>query len=94
MTDNKDEVNIVCPTNHYSNSTFDSDKVNIIIVKYDVYYEPLYTFVNTSKRNIISTVIFSSINSLKDKDVETKEIKTALTKIKSFLKQNANLSRL
>uniref|UniRef100_A0A6C0F0Y5 Uncharacterized protein n=1 Tax=viral metagenome TaxID=1070528 RepID=A0A6C0F0Y5_9ZZZZ len=84
LTDNKDEVNIVCPTNHYSNSTFDSNKVNIIIVKYDVYYEPLYTYANTSKRNIISTVIFSSINSLKDKDVETKEIKMALGKIKSF----------
>ena len=84
LTDNKDEVNIVCPTNHYSNSTFDSNKVNIIIVKYDVYYEPLYTYANTSKRNIISTVIFSSINSLKDKDVETKEIKTALGKIKRF----------
>ena len=58
--------------------------MNIIIVKYDVYYEPLYTYANTSKRNIISTVIFSSINSLKDKDVETKEIKTALGKIKHF----------
>jgi hypothetical protein len=84
LTDNKDEVNVICPTNHYSNSTFDPSKVNIIIVKYDIYYEPLYTYLNTSKRNIVSTVLFSSINSLKEKDVETNEIRMALKKIKSF----------
>jgi hypothetical protein len=49
-----------------------------------MYYEPLYTYLNTSKRNIVSTVLFSSLNSLKDKDKEIKEFKMALTKIKSF----------
>jgi hypothetical protein len=86
LTENKDEVNVICPTNHYSNATFDSNKANIIIVKYEMYYEPLYTYLNTSKRNIVSTVLFSSVNSLKDKDKdkEIKEFKMALTKIKSF----------
>ena len=86
LTENKDEVNIICPTNHYSNATFDPNKANIIIVKYEMYYEPLYTYLNTSKRNIVSTVLFSSINSIKDKDKdkEIKEFKMALTKIKSF----------
>jgi hypothetical protein len=84
LTENKEEVNVICPTNHYSNSTFDPNKVSIIIVKYEMYYEPLYTYLNTSKRNIVSTVLFSSVNSLKDKDKEMKEFKMALTKIKSF----------
>ena len=84
LTENKDEVNVICPTNHYSNSTFDPSKANIIIVKYEMYYEPLYTYLNTSKRNIVSTVLFSSLNLLKDKDKEIKEFKMALTKIKSF----------
>ena len=86
LTENKDEVNVICPTNHYSNATFDSNKANIIIVKYEMYYEPLYTYLNTSKRNIVSTVLFSSINSIKDKDKdkEIKEFKMALVKIKSF----------
>ena len=68
LTENKDEVNIICPTNHYSNATFDPNKANIIIVKYEMYYEPLYTYLNTSKRNIVSTVLFSSVNSIKDKE--------------------------
>ena len=62
LTDNKEEVNILCPTNHYSASTFDPNKKNIIIVKYQGYYEPLYTYLYTSKRDIVSTVLFSSVN--------------------------------
>ena len=62
LSDKKEEVGILCPTNHYSASTFDSNKKNIIIVKFEGYYEPLYTYLYTSKRDIVSTVLFSSVN--------------------------------
>ena len=80
LTENKDEVSIICPTNHYSNSTFESRRVNVIIVKYEGYYEPLYTYLYTSKRDIVSTVLFSSVNSSK----MDKTLKTALKKIQTF----------
>ena len=80
LTDNKEEVNILCPTNHYSASTFDPNKKNIIIVKYQGYYEPLYTYLYTSKRDIVSTVLFSSVNS----PIIDSSLKIAVLKIQTY----------
>ena len=41
MTDN---VNIICPTNHYSKEMFDANRETIILLKKQNYYEPLYLF--------------------------------------------------
>jgi hypothetical protein len=90
LTDNKDEVSIICPTNHYSNSTFESRRVNVIIVKYEGYYEPLYTYLYTSKRDIVSTVLFSSVNSSK----MDKTLKTALKKIQTFFESTCKPAQL
>ena len=90
LTDNKDEVSIICPTNHYSNSTFESRRVNVIIVKYEGYYEPLYTYLYTSRRDIVSTVLFSSVNSSK----MDKTLKTALKKIQTFFESTCKPAQL
>ena len=39
-----DNVNIICPTNHYSNEMFDTNKETIILLKKQNYYEPIYLF--------------------------------------------------
>ena len=80
LSDKKEEVGILCPTNHYSSSSFDSNRKNIVVVKYEGYYEPLYTYLYTSKRDIVSTVLFSSINS----PTIDPSLKAALVKIQTF----------
>ena len=39
-----DNVNIICPTNHYSNEMFDTKRDTIILLKKQNYYEPIYLF--------------------------------------------------
>ena len=90
LSDKKEEVNIICPTNHYSNSTFDSNKKNIVIVKFEGYYEPLYTYLYTSKREIVSTVLFSSVNS----STIDPSLKGALVKIQSFFQSTCKPAQL
>jgi len=90
LSNNKEEVSILCPTNHYSASTFDSNKKNIVIVKYEGYYEPLYTYLYTSKRQIVSTVLFSSLNS---PSVDP-SLKIALSKIQTFFQSTCKPAQL
>lgn len=37
-----DNVNLLCPSNHYSNNFFDVNKPNLILLKIGSYYEPIY----------------------------------------------------
>jgi hypothetical protein len=93
LSDKKEEVSILCPTNHYSSSSFDSNKKNIVIVKYEGYYEPLYlyTYLYTiSKRDIISDVLFSSMNS----PVIDPALKRALLKIQTFFQSTCKPTQL
>jgi hypothetical protein len=41
-------VQVVCPTNAYSGEVFDINRKTIIIMKRDVYYEPIYLFESKS----------------------------------------------
>ena len=42
--DNSDALNIVCPSNHYSNNFFDIHKMTVILIKQYNYYEPIFQF--------------------------------------------------
>ncbi len=44
MTEN---VEIICPSNHYSSSFFDSKKFTVIILKINNFYEPIYAYETT-----------------------------------------------
>jgi hypothetical protein len=90
LSDKKEEVDILCPTNHYSSSSFDSNKKNIVIVKYEGYYEPLYTYLYTSKRDIVSTILFSSMNS---PNIDP-SLKSALVKIQTFFQSTCKPAQL
>ena len=52
-TDELQNVNIICPTNYYSQSKFNSNFDTCIIIKYGEYYEPLYTLHDNSKFTIM-----------------------------------------
>jgi hypothetical protein len=42
-------VELVCPTNHYSIHTFDSRKPSLILIKREGYFEPIYGYRNDGK---------------------------------------------
>jgi hypothetical protein len=50
--DNNDvtnNVNIICPTNHYSSQLYDSRKPTLLILKEENYFEPLYSYKTGNK---------------------------------------------
>jgi hypothetical protein len=51
-------VELVCPTNHYSIHTYDARKRSLMLVKRDTYFEPIYGYRNDEKR-ILVTKTFS-----------------------------------
>lgn len=42
-----DNVKLICPTNNYSNSLFDKHKKTLILMKNGVYFEPIYTLLDS-----------------------------------------------
>jgi hypothetical protein len=47
--DTTNNVELACPSNHYSNHIYDVRKSSIILVKRDNWFEPIYAFENNSK---------------------------------------------
>jgi hypothetical protein len=47
-------VQLICPTNHYSKEFYNSDKSTIIMMKEDNYYEPIYSYTIREKLDIIT----------------------------------------
>jgi hypothetical protein len=47
-------VQLLCPTNHYSKEFYNSKKPTAIIVKQDDYYEPIYSYTIKEKLEIIT----------------------------------------
>lgn len=49
-------VELICPTNHYSNHFYDPRKRTLIIVKHDQFFEPIYSYRNEeTKISIVKT---------------------------------------
>jgi hypothetical protein len=47
-------VELLCPSNHYSNEFYETRKPTVFIIKEDKYYEPIYSYTITNKKyNII-----------------------------------------
>jgi len=47
-------VQILCPTNHYSSEFYQARKPTIIIMKKDEYYEPIYLYTTNNKKLSVS----------------------------------------
>jgi len=70
-------VELICPTNHYSNSLYESRKQNLILISNGNYFEPVYLYKNNTKRlSVVKT--FS--------EYETSISKTLLTALKKIIK--------
>ena len=46
-------IELVCPTNHYSNNVYDEKKPSLILIKHNQYFEPIYSYKNEEKRIFI-----------------------------------------
>lgn len=71
-------VEIICPTNHYSQSNFSDKKLSLMLVKKDGFFEPIYLYDNSDKK--VSRFLFREQN-LKGNP----NIKVALTKVREYL---------
>jgi len=43
-------VELLCPTNHYSNEFYETRKPTVLIIKEEKYYEPIYSYTITNKK--------------------------------------------
>lgn len=81
--DRRDNVTLLCPTNTYSDYTFDYNKGSVLILKQNEFYEPLYIYGNTknekssSKSNAIK--IFYRENIPANMNFVFKNIKESIT---------------
>jgi hypothetical protein len=54
--DTTDNVELICPTNHYSNEFYSSNKKTLILLKIGDYYEPIYEYKNEETKLKITTL--------------------------------------
>ena len=71
-------VEIICPTNHYSKSNFTDKKLTLMLVKKDNFFEPIYLYNNIDKK--VNRFLFREQN-LKGNP----NIKVALTKVREYM---------
>ena len=74
-------VNIICPTNHYKDRGFDSNKRTLMLVKKNEFFEPIYLFDNLKEK--ISRFLFREQNL-----VGKPNIKLVLSKIRKYLNES------
>jgi len=46
-----DNIDVICPTNAYSSSVYKKDRGSILILKHDVFYEPIYLYQGKDKKD-------------------------------------------
>jgi hypothetical protein len=59
--DTTNNIELVCPTNHYSTHVYDVRKRSLILVKRENFFEPIYGYKNNEKRLLI-TKMFSEFD--------------------------------
>ena len=74
-------MNIICPTNHYTERGFDSNKKTLILVKKNEFFEPIYLFDNLKEK--ISRFLFREQNL-----VGKPNIKLVLSKIRKYMNES------
>ncbi len=56
-------VDLICPTNHYSTENYDSRRPTLILLKQEEYYEPIYSYkFDNLKNTTYITKIFSELD--------------------------------
>lgn len=66
-SDITDNIQILCPTNSYSNKFYDKNRETLILLKQNKYYEPIYGFEDKkSQRQIITKKTFTENSKFKN----------------------------
>ena len=79
MTDN---INIICPTNHFSNQNFDINKKTLLLIKNNEYFEPIYQF--EDKESILNIQRLFKLN---DPNI-LPDLKDAIISITKLIQKN------
>ena len=58
--DTTNDINIICPTNHYSTQQFDDNKPTLVLLYQDNYYEPIYTYREDKSKTSAKSEVFIS----------------------------------
>jgi hypothetical protein len=53
--DTTNNIDLACPSNHYSSHIYDVRKSSLILLKRENWFEPIYAFHNSSKPKVITT---------------------------------------
>ena len=77
-------VNLVCPTNHYSRHIFNARKRTLFLIRRENYFEPIYVHKKTDKVKKVTTTF-----SIYDHMINS-NIKIILNKMSSLFKQKCN----
>ena len=80
-----DNIDLICPTNHFSNDGFfDSKKHSIIIIKKDIFYYPVYLFINDKDSGENEIEVYLKQFSVYDARIG-EDLKRGLMNIKNYL---------
>jgi hypothetical protein len=52
-----DNVQLICPTNHYSQNVYDPKKPTVILIKQQSYYEPVYVYYHESEKDKVTKTL-------------------------------------
>ena len=52
--DTTNNIDLICPTNHYSGKVYDARKPNLLLLQQGNYFEPIYSYKDTGKKREIS----------------------------------------
>jgi len=74
--DSSNNIDLVCPTNHYSSNAYDERKSSIFLIKRENWFEPIFSYRNNNGEQKISSTFVESDKNLKD--VFTKIIRPTL----------------
>ena len=77
-----DNINIICPTNHFSKQFFNVNKKTLLLIKNQEYYEPIYAF--EDKKTVLEVM---RLFSLSDKNIMP-NLKEAITNIRNLINVN------
>ena len=59
--DTTNNIELICPVNHYSSEYYDSKKKTLFVIKNNNYYEPIYSYRNEESKIIVKTT-FSELS--------------------------------
>ena len=99
-----DNINVLCPTNHYSNEFYDSNKKTLLLIKNKNYFEPIFSLEDTQIKFKITTLfnlknktylgnVIKILNNIKNSINEKCGPLPSMPKIYKF-KQNIVLDRI